>query len=282
MLRVAGAFPSREGVVNEAYHCTSGSEWFEELAARTTNLGQNSPRLAWHDDCMQVLHRMFTAQVKFKARARVQVEYSPDSAPGSPAAAADPVPLPAHDLLSTAKTPPRPRPPTAADGLRLPSAAASLAHRVLLGSILAEFLGPLTRVAVAVNWSIFPWLLNLQDKDLELSCAVTPPPPSKLTQVLSFLEAVLDTFELQELTRSVFARAALCGMQSCMDTVLTGSRQYVRLAAELMKRERYARPLLAWDAFLPNLERLLLVVRPPSHKLKNLLPIVRPPPSPDA
>jgi hypothetical protein len=214
----------------------------------------------------------------------MQVEYSLDSAPGSPnaTAAAEPLPLPAHDLLTPAKTPPRPGPPTAADVPRLSSSTASLAHRVLLGSILAEFLGPLTHDVVAVNWSIFPWLLNLQDTDLELSCIITPPPPSKLTHVLSFLEAVLDTFELQELTRGLFARAALCGMQSCMDTTLTGSRRYVQLAAELMKRERYARPLLAWDAFLPNLERLLLVVRPPSHILKNLLPTVCPPPSPDA
>jgi hypothetical protein len=144
------------------------------------------------------------------------------------------------------------------------------AHRVLLGSVVAEFLGPMVSQSRVIKLSIVPWLLELQDS------ADTYPStgPSKLTQTLMFLEAVLDESEVRALANGLFARLALCSMSSKLSLNLPGSLPFVKLAAELMRLRHFGGALRAWKGLPAHIERLLLVRRPPSHELKNMLPKV--------
>lgn len=164
---------------------------------------------------------------------------------------------------TAAKPPPAPTGVVPAAGGQQPSQV----HRVLLGGTLAEFLGPLLMQPTTVPVFVFPWLLRRVEEDRERGT-------ERLPETLALLETILDTFELQEVARGVFARAAVAARRSCIGLSAAGSEPHVRLAAGLLARDRFAKLLFTWDQFMPTLERLLLVAKPPPHALRTMLPTV--------
>lgn len=146
-----------------------------------------------------------------------------------------------------------------------PAAAAALsAQRVLLGSVLAEHLGPLVTRPTAVRASVVPWLLRLQDEGT-----------GGLARTLGLLEAVLDEFELRALAQALFARLGVLSISATVTLEAAGAEPVVRLAAALLARPGLGGAARAWPQLLPHLERLLTVRRPPSHELKKMIPKAR-------